>query len=81
MINLKKDKLITLHFGQEDMENEWLQVLENCPKIECLTIGIHIDESGYEAISKIKNLEYLQLGYSNDVLGRDCKPYDVINML
>ena len=81
LINLKKDKLKHLNFGQINIGDGWLQELGNCPNFEWLTIAsMDITDSGFEAISKLKNLKTLQFGYSHDQR-KEFKTDDLIKMM
>ena len=80
LVNLKWDKLKHLEFCQE-IGNKWLQDLENCHKLESLAIEeMDISTSGFESISKLKNLKMLQFGYENYFCGREYKADDLIKM-
>ena len=81
LIHLKKDKLKQLEIGMEDTDC-WLHSLKDCPNLDSLTIGrMLITKSGFEAISELKNLRKLQLGYYNDNYGKGFKADDQIQIL
>ena len=84
LIHLKKNKLKHFKFGHdigEDIENKWLHYLIECPKLETLIIGSMLyTKSGFEAISKLKNLKKLQLGYKHDHLQQEFEADDLIQI-
>ena len=82
LIDLKKEKLKYFEITPTGIDDEWLQHLENCPKLEHLYIGkVYITQSGFEAISKLKNLKYLQLGFPGDRSVQVYEANDAIIML
>ena len=81
ILNLKKEKLKKFDFCGDIKGNEWLKLLENCPKLKHLTLSeVCITNSGFQAISKLKNLNFLQLGYDRDSTEIRHKADDIIKM-
>ena len=91
IINSKKDKLKRLVFIQVVIANELLpnanellQNAKNCPKLKNLWIaGMDITKSGFEAISKMKNLKFLRLGFPKNTKIKTLKSKsdDLIKMM
>ena len=77
LIHLKKNELKHFKFGIEGIENKWLHDLMECPKLESLIIGSMLNtKSGFQTISKLKNLKKLQLGFKYDHLQQEFETDD-----
>ena len=64
LINLKKEKLKDIKINREFIggSGKWIEQLLHCPKLEFVSVlGVPITKLGFEAISVLKNLKYLDL--------------------